>query len=118
MGAVNLTVDVHCDFVQLASLTRNSVNFDNISTATAPISYRVYLNDLLLIERPWVWNNNTLIRENILVDLPIGVIHQLHIEPVLKNLEQVALFKLINLATDNTFIASQINDLHISFTLQ
>jgi hypothetical protein len=116
MNAVNLTVDVHCD-INHRALSESSIEYiiDTVGPA-ANIAYRLYINDIMLIERQWCWGNNNIVRENILVNLPINATNKLYIEPIIK-LASTAIFKLSNCTIDVPFTSEQINDLTISFTL-
>lgn len=103
MAAVNLTVEVHC-------LKPSWVNYEkNI--------YRLYVNNDLLTERTWLWKLNTLINENIWLDIPLNSTNTAKLEIILQD-NSVAQFALRNLqVVDVPFTSTQINDLTISFTL-
>ena len=118
MTAVNLTVDIHCiTEQQLLPKSRLDIITSNIHKPTANVAYRIYINDIMLTERQWCWNDSTIIRENILVDVATNIGHRLYIEPILKESIQ-ATFKVDNLqVVDVLFTSTQINDLTISFTL-
>ena len=109
MNAVNLTVEVHC-------LKPSWVNYENNK-------YRLYVNDDLLTERTWIWELNTLINENIWIDVPANSTNTVRLELIIQDhlLAQFALltqFALRNLQVVNaSFTSEQINDLTISFTL-
>lgn len=104
MTAVNLTVEIHC-------LKPSWVNYENNK-------YRIYVNDDLLTERTWIWELNTLINENIWVDIPLYSTNTVRLELILQD-KSVAKFALGNLQViDVPFTSEQINDLTISFTLQ
>jgi hypothetical protein len=49
-----------------------------------PPRYRVYVDNYLLTERDFIWDNKTFIRENIFVDLNPGK-HTLNIEHINNN---------------------------------
>ncbi len=103
MNAVNLTVEVHC-------LKPSWVNCENNK-------YRLYVNTDLLTERTWIWNLNTVISENIWIDVPTNSVNIVRLDIILKD-KSVAQFALRNLQViDRPFISEQINDLTISFTL-
>jgi hypothetical protein len=100
MPAVNLTVEVHC--------------VDSVDQA----NYRLYNNNDLLTERTWIWDLNTLISENIWVDIPNNSTNTVRIELVTQN-NSIAQIALRNLqVVDCLYTSEQINDQAISFTLQ
>jgi hypothetical protein len=79
MLPVELLVDIHC--------TRPEV--------TVQPNYRIYIDDDLITERNWAWDNNTLIREHLWVDLEPGKDYNITLEPILAVSEQ-AKFDLKN----------------------
>lgn len=99
MAAINLTVEVHC--------------IDQVEQS----NYRLYVNNDLLTERTWIWDLNTLINENIWLDIPNNISTIVRIEIITQN-NSVSKFALRNLQViDVPFTSEQINDLTISFTL-
>jgi hypothetical protein len=99
MAAVNLTVEVHC----LDLIDQNN--------------YRLYVNNDLLTERTWIWDLNTLINENIWLDIPNNSTNIVRIE-IITQTTSISQFALRNLQVfDVPFTSTQINDLTISFTL-
>jgi hypothetical protein len=109
MKTYELTVDVQCHRPNWVFSIHNTLKYETSY-------YRIYVNETLLIERNWVWPNDTLIQEKIMVVLDV-VPTNIYLEPVLKNPAQ-AVFKLDNLqVADTSFTSEQINDLTISFTL-
>lgn len=78
--------------------------------------YRIYLNQELMVERSWIWDNNTFIKEELIVDVIPGTICNLRLEPVVKNVAQ-AKFSLKNLTSNNYPCGQQQNDLEISFII-
>ena len=71
MNEVRITADIYCDR-----------SFKPLEFATdAQKSYRVYVDDDLLTERTYIWDNKELfVQENIIVDIPPGV-HEFRIVP-------------------------------------
>ena len=57
--------------------------------------YRLYINDDLITERTWIWNINTVIEENIFIDVPPHISHIIRIEPILDH-QSIAQFGLRN----------------------
>lgn len=117
MTAVNLTVDVQCN-INYQSVEKSVLHIDVNNNAVADIAYRLYINDIMIIERQWIWGNINFIKENILIDIPTKLNHKIIIEPLIKHNMQ-AVFTLNNLNIINQpFTYEQINDLTISFKLQ
>jgi hypothetical protein len=59
--------------------------------------YRLYINDELLTERDWIWAQDTYIHENMLVEVPTGLMHTVRVEVIKSNpmyLTQLALRNL------------------------
>jgi hypothetical protein len=51
--------------------------------------YRLYVNDDLITERKWIWDINTIIEENLTVDLPPNEYHNIRVEAIhLSNYER------------------------------
>lgn len=108
MNAVNILIDINCQ-------RPNWVFADITKRFLTPI-YRVYINNNLLTERTWLWDNTTFIQENIWIYAEPASSHTLTIVPILKNPAQ-AVFSLGNFTVNSLFTSEQINDLTISFTL-
>jgi hypothetical protein len=109
MDAVNITVNVNC--------YQPSWVFTDITKRFLTPVYRIYLNNDLLTERTWLWNNDNFIRENIWVYAEINSSHRLTIEPILKN-PKMAVFSISNIIVINSPAAiEQINEQTVSFTL-
>ena len=109
MNAVNLTVEVHCLKPSWVNHERNQRFLNS--------KYRVYIDNELLTERTWIWNNSNLLQENIWIYARSNSTHTIILVPVLNNPGQAA-FTLSNLTVvDQPFTSKQINDLTISFTL-
>ena len=117
MTAVNLTVDVHCIINHHVLSESSAYHIVNNAGPSANIAYRLYINDIMLVERHWNWGNTNIIREEISVDLLSNTSYRLYIEPVIK-VADAAIFNLTNFTLiDQPFTSEQINDLTISFTL-
>ena len=70
MREVVISVDIYCHWV------------------TTPFAYRLYIDDDLLTERTYIWNNTEqAVREHIIVNLDQGV-HTLKVEPVDSNVQR------------------------------
>jgi hypothetical protein len=80
MREVSITVDVMCKW------------------AVEPPAYRLYVNDELLTERTYIWDNSEqYVKEHIVVNLESGV-HTLRLEPVAS---RAVIFLKRNLTVDN-----------------
>lgn len=115
MNPVELTVDVHCEIV--AEFQRT-------------IIYRLFVDDELFVERPWVWGNRYYVKENIVINSHKDSQHRVKIVPYHKFSESALTyflleasvehtkFNLNNLASRNGLTAiEQVNDLEISFKI-
>ena len=110
MNAVNILVDVHCHRPAWV----DSPNTEFLDCAIS--HYRIYIDNNLLTERTWIWDNATFIQENIWIYAETNSTHILTVKPIRKNPAQ-AVFSLGNFTVNTTFTSEQINDLTISFTL-
>jgi|688.fasta_scaffold1389467_1 hypothetical protein len=110
MSEVNLTFEIHCQRPPWAIKNRFSKFLDS--------RYRVYVNNDLITERNWNWDNNIFLKENIWINTPINTQHTLKIEPIVYIPEQAVFtvndFKIVNVQADIT----KINDLQVNFTLR
>lgn len=80
--------------------------------------YRLYVDQDLITERTWVWNNNTVILESLIVDVDNNIGHNVKLEPLICAPGQ-AQFKLSNFKLLNKQgECNSINDLEIYFILQ
>ena len=59
-------------------------------------SYRLYVNDDLLTERTWIWNFNTVIEEELLVNVTTHESHQIRLETLLDDPRSMTQFGLRN----------------------
>jgi len=57
--------------------------------------YRLYVNDDLITERTWIWNINSVVEEDIWIEVPINIAHIIRIEPILVT-KSIAQFGLRN----------------------
>lgn len=109
MALVELSFNVHCYKPPWSTNHRDK----KISTS----AYRIYVDDDLITERTWLWCNDTVIVETLLVDINPEQGHNLKIEPVTYIPEQ-ATFKISNF----TFLNCQgqinsVNAVEIYFVL-
>ena len=66
---VNLTVDVH--FEKPTTLPHHD------------IIYRIYINEELLIERSWIWDYQTFLKENICINADSDTIYTIFLDTIL-----------------------------------
>lgn len=64
-------------------------------------SYRLYLNDELMTERTWIWNINTYIDEELLVDVDQNINHVLRVEVIKSTPMALTQLALRNIRGDN-----------------
>jgi len=87
MSDVNITVQVHCLKPSWISYEKNK--------------YRLFINDEMLVERSWIWDINTVIHEDIWVDLAPTTVNSISIESILEPGDSTAKFLLMNLKVNN-----------------
>ena len=61
MNALNITVEVHC--------LRPSWAEKNPKNKFSDSKYRIFINNNLITERSWNWNNNIFLIENMWINL-------------------------------------------------
>lgn len=59
--------------------------------------YRIYIDDDLITERTWIWDQETYIEENLRVEVSKGVNHTIRLELIKYNPMHLAQFGLRNL---------------------
>jgi hypothetical protein len=80
--------------------------------------YRIYINQDLITERSWIWDNDTFLLENIWIHADKSIEYVLKLESIVIVPEQ-AKFCLENLKSKNLEITNKaIDDLQINFTLR
>lgn len=110
MLEVNLIFEVHCQ--------RPPWGIKNPVSKFLDSRYRVYVNDDLITERSWIWDNNIFLKESVWITSIEGNEHTLKIQPVVYILEQ-AVFSVYNFVIANVPATStKINDLQVNFTLR
>jgi|LakMenEpi03Aug12_release.lakeMendotaPanAssembly.Ray.scaffolds.fasta_scaffold265499_4 hypothetical protein len=120
MSEINLIFEIHCKRPPWAienpiDLPTGYQNYLMKFPFTS--RYRVYINDDLITERTWVWNNNTFLKENIWINSSDNN-YILKIEPVVYVSEQ-AKFVIDNLhIIDKKAEINKIDDLQVNFTLR
>lgn len=107
MHRILITVDVHCYRAEWAK--------NNPNTEYNDIRYRLYVDEDLLTERNWSWDERNFIRERIVVDVESRPYHRLTLVPVLKLPEQ-AMFKLSDFTvTNRDFVLKEAEPTMIGF---
>lgn len=110
MPAVNILIDIHCTRPNWA------LAYHKDQLLSPPI-YRVFVNEDLITERSWLWDDEKLIREEIWAELDPQLAHKIKLQPVLK-VAGMAKFKIDNLVVDNSSATlTDFNDLEVSFTI-
>jgi hypothetical protein len=109
MLEVNLIFEVHCQ--------RPPWGIINPISKFSDSRYRVYVDDDLITERSWIWDN-IFLKESVWIKSINRCNHILKIEPVVCIPEQ-AVFTLDNFQVANVPATStKINDLQVNFTLR
>jgi hypothetical protein len=110
MLEINLIFEVHCQ--------RPPWGINNPVSKFVDSRYRVYVNDDLITERSWIWDNNTCLKESMWINSVNNLQHILKIEPVVYAPEQAVFtldnFQVVNFQADST----KINDLQVNFILR
>lgn len=83
MKETNITVEVH-------ALQPRWIDLEKAR-------YRLYVNDDLLTERSWIWNQQIFIKENLSVYLDVGIHHTIRLEIIKSDPMHLAQFGLQNL---------------------
>ena len=59
--------------------------------------YRLYIDDDLITERTWIWDMQTFIEEELLVEISRGIMHTVRLDLIKSNPMHLAQFGLQNL---------------------
>jgi hypothetical protein len=109
MIEVNLNFHIHCQ--------RPIWGIINSSSKFKDSRYRIYINDDLITERSWVWNNEYL-NENIWMHGEDNTNYIVKLEPVVHIPDQAKFiidgFRITNTTAD----IEKIDDLQVNFTLR
>ena len=104
MNEVNIKVQVHCLKPSWVVAEKHR--------------YRLYVNDDMLTERSWIWDINTVIDEDIWVNLQPDTTNLIKLEPVLDPINSMAKFGLMNMLVNNNPVEDIGNEqLEISFKI-
>jgi len=111
MGPVttNITVEVHC--------RRPPWSIHHWEERYRDSRYRIYIDNDLITERTWIWDNTTYLREDLWANLSFLGPHSIRLEPVIHIPDQ-AKFGLLEFNVANTPVkVLAINPHEISFKL-
>ena len=85
----HLTVEVHCKKPEwVDSMVEQHIDKDSsqltdlIDTFTKP-KYRLYIDNDLIVERDFIWDNETFVKEKVDATVTKGT-HQIRIDPIVK----------------------------------
>ena len=106
---LNLVFETHCIIPPWAS--------SNPKYAESA-RYRVYVDNDLITERNWIWDNNVFLKESIWVEINDDAEHTIKIEPILQNPKQAEFAVSRFTVVDRPFTAKQPNHTEISFRIQ
>lgn len=109
MNTVNLTFEVHALIPSWISSVgiKKKYYTDN--------KYRIFVNDDLIVERNWIWDNNTFLRENLWITAGL-INYNLRLEPVVYNPAQIK-FALKKINEQNNLNFYKDNQLELSFKI-
>lgn len=111
MIEVNIKADIHCSKPIWATLGAFHKKFSDSK-------YRVYVNDNLITERDWIWDNNILLQENLWIHCEPNQDYTFKIIPVVYISEQASFnldnFKITNVDANINII----DDLQVNFSLR
>jgi hypothetical protein len=109
MALVELSFNVHCH--------RPPWSTNHLDRRFSTSRYRVYVDKDLITERTWIWGNDIVIAETLLVDIDPEQGHNLKIEPVTYIPEQ-AIFKISDFRLLNCQgQTNSVNDVELYFVL-
>lgn len=101
---VKISVEVHC-------LQPRWVNLENSK-------YRIYIDDELMTERDWIWEQNFYIQENMIAEISPNLPHTVRVDVVKSKREHLTQLGLSNLIVND--ISQESLDGHrdnLTFTL-
>jgi hypothetical protein len=104
----NIKIEIHCEKPNWAKHYDYRIDHS---------IYRIYINDELMTERSWVWENDIFIRENISVNIDKSIENYIELVPHLYVPDQ-AEFTIKNMEIiDQPFDITVINQLKIMFKI-
>ena len=110
MPEVNLVFDVHG---HQPTWVREVDDVKDFEKDFRNSRYRIYVNNDLIVERNWIWENNVFLRENIWVNSD-STEYYLKLEPVTYKPIQIR-FSIKNLTVNSLPVDFNIEQLEISF---
>jgi hypothetical protein len=112
MNTVNLTFEVHACIPSWISHVQDHIHIKSLLTDNR---YRIFVNDNLIVERNWIWDNNIFLIENLWVTAGL-MNYNVKLEPVIYNPAQIKFaLKKVNLQNHINFYTD--NQLELSFTI-
>jgi hypothetical protein len=108
-GATHIIVEVHCDRPAWAEMHWEEKYRDS--------RYRLYVDDDLITERTWIWNNSTFLQENLWVNIDPLATHTLKLESVTHIPEQAKFSLESPLIDGGNLIVTSTNPTEISFKI-
>jgi hypothetical protein len=112
MNFINLVFDVHATKPSWVTTNQPMIDFEK---DVANSRYRIYVNNDLIVERNWLFDNNTILRENLCLNY-VSEIYNLKLEPVIHNPVQIK-FNLKNPKVNDIAISCADDQLEFSFKL-
>jgi hypothetical protein len=110
MHEINLNFEVHAYRPKWAVKHPHPIYSDS--------RYRIYINNDLITERNWIWDNNILLLENIWLR-STELHYTLKLDPILMKNPAQAVFSIKNLNVINSQAdINKIDDLQVNFTLR
>ena len=103
---VKLTADISCQQPPWVSTHTKLGNRAFMS------NYRIYIDDELLAERTWVWDNNTFISEQIFVETESNIL-KFRLEPV-QTLTELGEYSVNNVHVNDNLISGQGLDFQVT----
>ena len=108
MSYINLIFDIHGYIPKWINGT-----VDRYQNILRDSRYRIYVNNDLIVERNWLWDNNIFLRENIYINSVLSE-HTLKLEPVVFHENQIK-FLIKNLQVNNKLLIIDTEQLELSF---
>ncbi len=106
-AATNITVEVHCQQPPWA--------INHWEDQYRDSRYRIYVDNDLITERTWIWDNSTLIQENLWVNVDQTATHTLKLESVTYIPEQAKFSLGLLSANNNNLVIVSTNTAEITF---
>ena len=108
MSYINLIFDIYGYVPKWINGT-----FDLYQNILRDSRYRIYVNNDLIVERNWLWDNNIFLRENIYINSAVSE-YTLKLEPVIFHKNQIK-FLIKNLKVNDKLLIIDTEQLELSF---